>query len=97
LAEQDIEIDFKKLLEKRIFIKGFYRGSIEAYMNSLRFIEEYKEIRPFLESLIDNVTTINGQTGFHKVTSEQDLEGIFNKASTKKAFGRLVISRLTEV
>jgi threonine dehydrogenase-like Zn-dependent dehydrogenase len=97
LAEQDIEIDFKELLKKKIFIKGFYRGSMEAYKSSLRFIEASQEIREFLEPLIDKDTKINGQKGLHRVTSEQDLEDIFNKAITKKAFGRLVISPLTEV
>jgi threonine dehydrogenase-like Zn-dependent dehydrogenase len=92
LTEQEIEIDFKAVLEKNIFIKGFYRGSINSYQKSLRFIEEYKDIRENLERLINKDSDNKTINGFHKVSSTLELESVFHKAENKDSFGRIVIN-----
>lgn len=92
LTEQEIEIDFKTVLEKNLFVKGFYRGSISAYRKSLEIIETYNEIRENLETLIDKDPNANNSTGFHKITSASELENVFHKAENKDSFGRVVIS-----
>jgi len=90
-----VDINFKILIEKNIFVKGFYRGSLNAYSLSLNYIEEYKEIRDYLEKLIDKETIINSVQGFHIVKNENDLIELFNLASKKRGFGRLIINELS--
>ncbi len=92
LTDQEVEIDFKSIIEKNIFIKGFYRGSLNTYKKSLEFIENYQEIRNNLHLLIDKDPDIENDTGFHKISNVSELEAIFKKSDNKKSFGRMVIN-----
>jgi hypothetical protein len=94
LADQGIGIDFHKLLSKNLLLKGFYRGSMKSYQNSLRFIEQYPRIRMRLDPLIDNETQVNNQIGLHCVSDEIELSNLFKASIAKESFGRLVISKL---
>jgi hypothetical protein len=94
LTEHEIEIDFKTFLEKNIFIKGFYRGSINSYQKSLKFIEEFQDIRENLEKLINKDSDNKTINGFHKVSNTLELEAIFHKAENKDSFGRIVINEI---
>ena len=94
ISDQPVEIDFGMLVKKKIFLKGFFRGGINSYRRSLDFIERHKEIRGALDILIDDETEINGNRGFHDVVDEKHLPQIFEKASEKDGFGRLIIRKL---
>jgi len=94
ISDQDIEIDFNTLLQNNIFIKGFYRGSLNSYQKSLSFIEDYSDIRNDLEKLINKDSGICKPSGFHTVSSPEELADIFLKAENKDTFGRIVIDEI---
>jgi threonine dehydrogenase-like Zn-dependent dehydrogenase len=96
MTDQSIEVDFSKLMVKRVFMKGFYRGSLKAYMRSLDYIESWPSIRERLETLIDYETVVDGrQGGFHRVENENQLAALFKTAGSKKVFGRLIVSEIS--
>jgi len=94
LTDQAVKVDFGRLLGKRLFAKGTYRGSIGAYQRALSYIEQQADIEEHILQLIDQTTTFKGQTGFHSIANEFELEQLFTQAKDKQAFGRLVISEL---
>ena len=94
LSEESVPVDFEKLMSKEIFMKGFYRGSIDAYKHSLQFIETEAKVLQCLDKLIDKETVVNGNCGFHNINNEEQLSELFIIASEKTAFGRLIISEL---
>jgi threonine dehydrogenase-like Zn-dependent dehydrogenase len=94
ITDQSVSVDFNKIIKKDLFIKGFYRGSINAYKKSLEYIEKYEQIRTYLEKLVDHDTEVNGQRGFHRVENEEQLAKLFSKAESKGTFGRLIINEL---
>lgn len=95
LSEEPVSVDFAQLMSKEIFMKGFYRGSIDAYITALEYIEKEEKVLACLEALIDNATPDgDNKTGFHRVQNENELSNLFILASEKKEFGRLIISEL---
>ena len=94
LAEQSIEVDFDRLIDSGLFVKGFYRGAIDAYAQSLRYITEYQKVQEHLNQLIDTDTEVNRIKGFHRVECAADMERLFDVASSKEAFGRLIIQKI---
>lgn len=95
LTDKNVEIDFSKIIEKEIYIKGIYRGSLESYKTSRDYIRIYSAIRSALEKLVDKETEIRGNKIFHDVENETHLAEIFKKAGEKKEqLGRIVIQKL---
>lgn len=92
LTDNEIELNFKTILEKNFFIKGFYRSSLNSYAKSLKFIEQYEKIRNNLETLIYKDPKIPNSDGFYKITNALELADIFLKAEEKDTFGRIVIN-----
>ncbi|MBN2353894.1 MAG: alcohol dehydrogenase catalytic domain-containing protein [Spirochaetales bacterium] len=93
ITDRKIRLDFNILIRKNILLKGFYRGSLNAYTQSLAYIMDNDEIRRYLEQMIDNTIIMNGKSGFHTVSNSSDLEKLFTEAS-KGGFGRIVIKQL---
>jgi threonine dehydrogenase-like Zn-dependent dehydrogenase/GAF domain-containing protein len=82
LAEGDIPINLSRLIEKQIYLKGFFRGSLESYSESLRLISTKVEIRGGLSALIGE---------FHDVSEGDQLASVFEKVAQRRSFGRHIV------
>lgn len=95
ITEQSVGVDFNALMRKRVFLKGFYRSSIRAYITSLTYIQTNQDVRKRLDTLVDSITVVSGRSGaLRRVASKDELAELFKAASSKAAFGRLIVGDL---
>ncbi len=86
LVEGRIPINLKLLKEKQIYLKGFFRGSLDSYMESLRLISTEPRVREGLAVLL--------REDIYSISNEQQLEDVFNDIAQSHSIGRHVV-RLT--
>ncbi len=82
LEESNQPVNFVRIKEKKIYLKGFYRGSLEAYDKSLKLIASNDDLRERLNILIGPI---------HDIKNEKDLEEIFKKVEKRDIFGRHIV------
>jgi threonine dehydrogenase-like Zn-dependent dehydrogenase len=82
LPEGDIPVNLSRLIEKQIYLKGFFRGSLQSYSESLRLISTIPEVTDGLSALIGEI---------HDVSEAEELASVFEKAARRESFGRQII------
>jgi len=82
LAEGDIPVNLSRIVEKQIYLKGFFRGSLQSYSDSLQLITTIPEIRKGLSALIGTV---------QEVSEAVDLASVFKQAANRDSFGRYIV------
>lgn len=82
LTEGDISVNLSRIVEKGIYLKGFFRGSLQSYSDSLQLITTTPEVREGLSPLIGKI---------QEVSEAVDLASIFEQAANRDSFGRHIV------
>ena len=57
-----VEVDFARLVRKNLYLKGFYRGSLASFRQSLSYIAENDDVRQGLEVLKGEIREVSEDT-----------------------------------
>jgi threonine dehydrogenase-like Zn-dependent dehydrogenase/putative methionine-R-sulfoxide reductase with GAF domain len=83
LSSDKVRIDLGQLISKHLFLRGFYRGSLQSFRESLKYIAEVPAIREGLEGLIGKKV--------HEVKDEMGLQEVFLTVLKDRPFERQIV------